>query len=348
MTYITIHNLYMIYVDVTFQNAGKVNWSNISEALPVFIMAIFVPFTYSIFNGVIFGFSVHLILLLCTGTGSATKRLRTWRRKLVPTAIAKHMRHIRSWASWGEGGSGANNGEDDGGDGLYSRLNTADTVTVTLYDPNSTGSNAGQKDPSASGGMGQWNTYVDASSHKPAVFTHSNRNSDDEDSSDEDDDAEEKGDSADAKKMLSFSLSAIGDEITDADTTGINPMINNKQKKTKAKRQIMQMNSKDQDHQPKGRSWSRQDNSSAGGVIDLEANAEPGNNSTGKEHLEYSSFDELRKGPTTVSSASSASSPSSGPWGRRNPNTHSNSHSSSSSHERSVLNVDEDDIEVVL
>jgi hypothetical protein len=125
-------------------------------------------------------------------------------------------------------------------------------------------------------------------------------------------------------------------------------MINNKQKKTKAKRQIMQMNSKDQDHQPQGRPWSRQDNSSAGVVIDLEANAEPGNNSTGKEHLEYSSFDELRKGPTTVSSASSASSPSSGPWGRRNPNTHSNSHSSSSSHERSVLNVDEDDIEVVL
>ncbi len=49
-----------------FENAGKVNWSSVKEALPVFLMSVFIPFTYSIFNGVLFGFGIYAVLYLCT------------------------------------------------------------------------------------------------------------------------------------------------------------------------------------------------------------------------------------------------------------------------------------------
>jgi hypothetical protein len=56
-----------------FENAGKVNWSVIRESLPVFIMTVFVPFTYSIFFGIFFGFAVHIIMLVFT-EGAACRR----------------------------------------------------------------------------------------------------------------------------------------------------------------------------------------------------------------------------------------------------------------------------------
>lgn len=49
-----------------FENAGKVNWASVKEALPVFLMCVFIPFTYSIFNGVVFGFGIYVILYFAT------------------------------------------------------------------------------------------------------------------------------------------------------------------------------------------------------------------------------------------------------------------------------------------
>jgi AGZA family xanthine/uracil permease-like MFS transporter len=47
-----------------FENAGKVNWSNMKEALPVFLMTVFIHFTYSILNGVIVGFVIFLLFII--------------------------------------------------------------------------------------------------------------------------------------------------------------------------------------------------------------------------------------------------------------------------------------------
>lgn len=65
-----------------FENAKNVNWSSVKEALPVFLMAIFIPFTYSIFNGVIFGFGIYLILFLFTEQELFHKKFRTLIKKL--------------------------------------------------------------------------------------------------------------------------------------------------------------------------------------------------------------------------------------------------------------------------
>jgi AGZA family xanthine/uracil permease-like MFS transporter len=60
-----------------FENAGKVNWHSVKEALPVFLMCVFIPFTYSIFNGVIFGFGIYAILYFVTEPDACSHRLRS-------------------------------------------------------------------------------------------------------------------------------------------------------------------------------------------------------------------------------------------------------------------------------
>jgi hypothetical protein len=276
------------------QNAGKVDWSNIREALPVFIMAIFVPFTYSIFNGVIFGFSVYIILLVCTGTGSVSRRLRNLRRRMLPAAFSKKMRHIGSWASWIDTSlyqqPSRNSDSDpdvvgqenvDGGNGLYLKLNTSDTVTVPLFDPTSQPRDI----PTASTpSTGQWKT-IDA--HNNPISANS--------SDDELDDGE---DYVDENKMLSFTLSAIGDAISD-DAVSVNPGVRSG---------LIQLsdNNRPSWHAPGTDSPMtyaqdhRWDN-----VIDLETGSSLGRgsvNSKGERRnpVEYSSFSQMR--PTVPSS----------------------------------------------
>jgi adenine/guanine/hypoxanthine permease len=59
-----------------FENAKNVNWSSIKEALPVFLMMIFIPFTYSIFNGVLFGLGIFLILYIATDHAKVKKKIK--------------------------------------------------------------------------------------------------------------------------------------------------------------------------------------------------------------------------------------------------------------------------------
>ena len=65
-----------------FENAKNVNWSLIKEALPVFLMTIFIPFTYSIFNGVIYGYSIYIILFITTDYNIFIKKLQLFYNKI--------------------------------------------------------------------------------------------------------------------------------------------------------------------------------------------------------------------------------------------------------------------------
>jgi hypothetical protein len=46
---------------ILFENAGKVNWGDVRESIPIFLVTALVPFTYSLFYGVIFGLCMHLV-----------------------------------------------------------------------------------------------------------------------------------------------------------------------------------------------------------------------------------------------------------------------------------------------
>ena len=52
---------------VLFANVQKIQWSDYQHAYPAFITLFFIPFTYSIVRGVIYGWIAYLILTLMTG-----------------------------------------------------------------------------------------------------------------------------------------------------------------------------------------------------------------------------------------------------------------------------------------
>jgi xanthine/uracil/vitamin C permease (AzgA family) len=52
---------------VLFQNVQKLNWKVITESAPAYVVLFFIPFTYSILQGVAIGYVVYLILGVLTG-----------------------------------------------------------------------------------------------------------------------------------------------------------------------------------------------------------------------------------------------------------------------------------------
>jgi xanthine/uracil/vitamin C permease (AzgA family) len=52
---------------VLFQNVQKLNWKLITDSTPAYVVLFFIPFTYSILQGVVIGYVVYLILGLLTG-----------------------------------------------------------------------------------------------------------------------------------------------------------------------------------------------------------------------------------------------------------------------------------------
>jgi adenine/guanine/hypoxanthine permease len=52
---------------VLFQNVQKLNWKLITDSTPAYVVLFFIPFTYSILQGVVIGYIVYLILGLLTG-----------------------------------------------------------------------------------------------------------------------------------------------------------------------------------------------------------------------------------------------------------------------------------------
>ena len=172
----------------------------------MFIMAIFVPFTYSIFNGVVFGFGVYLVLLVCTDGTSLSKKLRCCRKRLLPTVVT---RHIRSWAAWGDplktrslslSGSMDRRRDEDNPDDFGGDYAPVGAGTDEDDGHNLTTSSKDKKSNRKIGG--KWQTLI----HKPGHLSIEEIDSDDDEIDEED---------TDHDKILSFSLSAIGDGIHD-------------------------------------------------------------------------------------------------------------------------------------
>jgi hypothetical protein len=52
---------------VLFQNVGRIDWRNVIDAAPTFIVLFFIPFTFSIIQGVLLGYAVLGLVWLFTG-----------------------------------------------------------------------------------------------------------------------------------------------------------------------------------------------------------------------------------------------------------------------------------------
>ena len=50
-------------------NMAKLDWNDFTEVFPAFITMVFMPFTYSIANGIALGFIVYPFVKLATGKG---------------------------------------------------------------------------------------------------------------------------------------------------------------------------------------------------------------------------------------------------------------------------------------
>lgn len=52
---------------ILFQNVSRIDWRNIVEAAPAFVVLFYIPFTYSVIQGVILGYIVYMIVSLFSG-----------------------------------------------------------------------------------------------------------------------------------------------------------------------------------------------------------------------------------------------------------------------------------------
>lgn len=65
---------------ILFENAQKVNWTDVRESVPIFLVTALVPFTYSLFYGVLCGLCMHLVFKVCSGN--------FWRRHSPPWLLS--------------------------------------------------------------------------------------------------------------------------------------------------------------------------------------------------------------------------------------------------------------------
>ena len=49
-----------------FQNVKKIDWAILEESVPAFCVLFFIPFTYSILQGVVLGYIVYIIVNICS------------------------------------------------------------------------------------------------------------------------------------------------------------------------------------------------------------------------------------------------------------------------------------------
>ena len=50
-----------------FQNVNRIDWGDIKDAAPAFCVLFFIPFMYSVVEGVTVGYYVYILINLCTG-----------------------------------------------------------------------------------------------------------------------------------------------------------------------------------------------------------------------------------------------------------------------------------------
>lgn len=59
-----------------FENSSKIAWHSVRESIVVFTMIIIIPFTYSIFNGVVMGITIFIVMYLATDTKHFLRKCR--------------------------------------------------------------------------------------------------------------------------------------------------------------------------------------------------------------------------------------------------------------------------------
>ncbi len=75
---------------ILFENAGKVNWTDVRESVPIFLITALVPFTYSLLYGVFFGLCMYLVFKVFS--------LKFW-KKYAPGYVYSVVAKIASWFS---------------------------------------------------------------------------------------------------------------------------------------------------------------------------------------------------------------------------------------------------------
>lgn len=60
--------LLMMIGIILFQDVNRINWRDIEDAAPAFVVVFFIPFTYNIISGVAIGYIVYIIMGIFTGT----------------------------------------------------------------------------------------------------------------------------------------------------------------------------------------------------------------------------------------------------------------------------------------
>lgn len=197
-----------------FENADKVKWSSVKEALPVFILLIFIPFTYSIFNGVIFGFGIYSILFIFTDFGTIKRRCR----QCLPSSIYFACRSI--CCEWG----------------LCKKLKATRTSSSHIFDSKLNSKLVNN----VTTGYKHLNSN---DSSNTLLLGENDEDSDDGDSDNDDHDSDSDDDDAQKQKkkhrqlQLSFALS----EITDSNGNDVYDDTNDKYNKKKSKQKQVQL-----------------------------------------------------------------------------------------------------------
>eukprot|EP01038_Epipyxis_sp_PR26KG_P011854 gene11854-15860_t len=86
---------------ILFQNVNRIDWRNTTDAIPAFFVLFFIPFTFSIIQGVIIGYIVHICLAFFSGVllTDAIELCKTYCPTIVPhlTALKQYLDACFVW-----------------------------------------------------------------------------------------------------------------------------------------------------------------------------------------------------------------------------------------------------------
>ena len=74
------------------KNAGKIDWEDYSESIPAFLIAIGIPLTYSIADGLALGFISYPIIKIISGKGKTV----SWIMYLLAVILLAYFIFVRT------------------------------------------------------------------------------------------------------------------------------------------------------------------------------------------------------------------------------------------------------------
>ncbi|KAJ1436698.1 hypothetical protein B484DRAFT_428514 [Ochromonadaceae sp. CCMP2298] len=174
---------------ILFQNANRIDWRNVSDSAPAFMVLFFIPFTYSIIQGVILGYVMYISITLCTG-----ELLENFLHLLIlyvpslepslskvkwlqPYLLKKHSEYRSAAPSVRSGGLGMgmdnDSGSDDDTESLYRRIqrNSRKSRSSSYEEGNTSGANSRHNVANLDTGM--FDVSFGETTHARAVSTAS-------------------------------------------------------------------------------------------------------------------------------------------------------------------------------